>query len=67
MLGHKFVCQFCGIVSDNPEIVPCPDSKDDRASPIRYKYSITCPVCLNETCFWRDDRFPIDKLEGVRK
>ena len=26
----------------------------------RYNYSITCPVCENETRFWRDKPFPVD-------
>lgn len=27
----------------------------------RYNHSITCPVCLNETRFWREEPFPADK------
>ena len=27
----------------------------------KYNHSITCPVCLNETRFWRDKPFPTDE------
>jgi len=28
----------------------------------KYNHSITCPVCLNKTRFWRDEPLPGDKL-----
>ncbi|KKM72352.1 hypothetical protein LCGC14_1421410 [marine sediment metagenome] len=28
----------------------------------RYNHSITCPICLNETRFWRESPFPLAPL-----
>lgn len=92
---NRFCCKFCGMITDNPEIVPHPD-KDKEYREIgeklhkqgpspekywtslsyemyeasyshKYNHSITCPVCLNETRFWRDEPFPTDKPSPVDK
>ena len=87
----KFVCKFCGMITDEPTIVPHPDkdvyyrelSKEyeaywqdgknfgtfymvrldefERRLEGKYNHSITCPVCLNETRFWREEPFPVDQ------
>lgn len=79
---RKFVCKHCGMITENPEIVPHPDRDKEfreilriareyeaKGKPVpgvyrvkEYNYSITCPVCLNETRFWRDEPFPTDTL-----
>ncbi len=91
----KFCCKHCGMITDNPEIVPHPDkdkfyrerekerdnlfcamgNEDDlrllyinslRATHIdnmlrlKYNHSITCPICLDEPRFWREEPFPTD-------
>lgn len=59
-----FVCKYCGMITENPTIESLPKMRQfDKAN--RYLYRIICPVCLNETSFWRDRPFPIDKPEGV--
>ncbi len=91
---NRFCCKHCGMITDNPEIVPHPDKDKEfriiednmearaeslvncftgrsrwqeawfetQASILKFKYnhSITCPVCQNETRFWREQPFPTD-------
>lgn len=90
-MPRQFCCKHCGMITDNPTIVPHPDKdayfrnlEKHHSSylkkvecPIshytiivydllfvelqgRYNHSITCPVCLNETRFWREKPFPTD-------
>jgi len=80
-MSKHFVCKFCGMITDNPIIVPQPEkdkeyrnflksSKPKAISYIldaRYNHSITCPVCLNETRFWRSEPFPTDVPVAVRR
>lgn len=81
----KFCCKHCGMIADNPTIIPHPDKdKEFREYKKRiaewvekgqripgvylvdmYNHSITCPVCLNETRFWRDEPFPTDKEDKI--
>ncbi len=64
----SFVCKSCGMITENPEIVPHPDSRFYRGRKQKgdgfllrsFNHSITCPVCENETRFWRDKPFPTD-------
>ena len=79
-------CRHCGMITDNPTIVPHPDkdkefremqdkaneylSKGIRVPGVyitegKYNHSITCPVCENETRFWRDEPFPTDVVKDV--
>lgn len=104
-MPNRFCCKFCGVITDNPEIVPHPETEKEIFNAIselraqidairnvhekvreghdirldelavlyshldeakkslvaKYNYSITCPVCQNETRFWRDEPFPTDK------
>ena len=70
-----FQCKCCGIITDNPTIMPHPEKdaefrkalkeydgpvKIEDYSFYNYNYSITCPVCENVTRFWRDKPFPTD-------
>lgn len=75
-----FHCKHCGIVSDDPEIIPLPEEDEhyrklialyppyggsvrhylDHPQPFNHK--IICPVCLNETRFWRETPFPVAPL-----
>lgn len=89
---NRFCCRNCGMITDNPEIIPNPKadkeykrlatryfhaslcrrlrgifSNEDIDLIFRYNYSITCPVCENETRFWREEPFPADKESGVKK
>jgi len=61
---RKFCCKHCGIISDNPIIVPQPTfdayCREHDIYP-RFNYVITCPVCENETRFWRENHYPTDK------
>ena len=91
-MTNRFCCKNCGMITDNPTIVPHPEkgayygelnakidefleSKEGTSyTPLeeakvkvmvsrvdkKYNYSITCPVCENETRFWRDKPFPAD-------
>ena len=69
----NFCCKHCGMITDEPEIVSHPDKdviyrdKKDFASIMksRYNHSITCPVCQNETRFWRDEPFPTGKNDNI--
>ena len=62
----KFLCRHCGIITDDPEIVPHRESDEfyrswfDTLPRGCYNHSITCPVCLGITYFWRESRFPVD-------
>lgn len=55
----NFVCKHCGMITENPEIVPFFSISS------RHFFKITCPVCLNETRFWRDELFPADKPDDT--
>lgn len=71
-----FACKICGVVTDDPEIVPHPDEDAHyRELAAAYKrgpsalalmgmppfnHSITCPVCLGVTRFWRETPFPVE-------
>ncbi len=68
-MPNQFVCHNCGMITDDPEIVPHPERSTMYRKPfstrfllsgVVYNHSITCPVCLNETRFWRDIPFPVD-------
>ena len=81
---NRFCCKHCGMITDEPTIVPHPD-KDaeyrDKMSHYKgkpsafflintppYNHSITCPVCENETRFWRDKPFPSDiPIDEIRR
>ena len=55
----KFCCRHCGMITEDPTIVPCElCAKEESPSPMHY--SITCPVCLGRTDFTRPEPFPTD-------
>ena len=89
-----FHCKHCGIVTDDPEIIPLPE-KDAAYRKLQARYDgfwqkvrdseygqftiiaynnlfielggkhnhfITCPVCENETTFWRESPWPVATL-----
>ncbi len=87
-----FQCKHCGVITDEPEIVPHRDEDAEyrklfkeyedywqgdilnlghyhslRLAQLegllkgKYNHSITCPICLKETRFWREEPFPADE------
>ena len=81
MVEKRFVCKFCGIITDNPEVhqngvsigVSDIELEGKVDEPIQatgrsiYHFYIECPVCLGRTDFTRAESFPIDKLERKEK
>ena len=67
----RFHCKHCGIVSDDAEIVPLPDmdefyrtARNEIIPPDSkpFNHTITCPICLGETTFWRESALPLAPL-----
>ena len=49
------------MITDNPEIIPDGKGLTNVLVPSEiFIYGITCPVCENETRFWREKPFPTD-------
>ncbi len=57
----KFVCKFCGMITENPQILPVGFTLDG------FQYEIKCPVCEKSTFFLRDKPFPTDKLTNKER